>query len=249
MDDESFVRLSRKFFRNFLWTERRLFSRAEAWLDLVQVSAYEPQKRMIAGELIELPRGGIVASERFLSDRWMWSRTKVRAFLDLLVAENMIKRPQKDHQNAAFLLCNFDKYNPQKDHRSVHRKTTEEPPGNQIEEVQEGEETLFGTELVKTPKVSLARPNDEQQVIAYCRTLRLPESDGVWFWNKGLGNGWLNNKAPIKDWKATMRSWRAAGHLPSQKAQGGNGQKESNPGWAGDYLEERKGHAKPDWAK
>jgi hypothetical protein len=147
-----FLPLNRRFFRNFLWMEERVFSRAEAWIDLVQTSAYEPQKKLVCGELIEVPRGGIVASERFLSIRWKWSRTKVRAFLDLLVSQNMIQ-PEKNHRNTVFLLCNFDKYNPQKNHPPDRRGTTGEPPGNQSKEGKEIEKREEGT-APAFPKIS-----------------------------------------------------------------------------------------------
>jgi hypothetical protein len=120
--DAGFVRLSRRFFKHFLWTERRSYSKAEAWLDIVALCAYEPQKRLIAGELVEIPRGGFVASERYLSDRWMWSRTKVRAFLDLLLSENMLVQPQKDHQETMLLLSNEDGSEPQKVQQLDQRK-------------------------------------------------------------------------------------------------------------------------------
>lgn len=133
--DSGFIRLSRGFFNNFLWAERRAYSKAEAWLDIVAQCPYEPLKRLVAGELVEVPRGGFVASERYFSDRWMWSRTKVRSFLALLEQEKMIlKKPQKDHRNTTFLLCNYDKYNPPKDHEPDHWKTTERPVEDQIEE-------------------------------------------------------------------------------------------------------------------
>lgn len=133
--DSGFIRLSRGFFNNFLWAERRAYSKAEAWLDIVAQCPYEPQKRLVAGELVEVPRGGFVASERYFSGRWMWSRTKVRSFLALLEQEKMIlKKPQKDHRNTTFLLCNYDKYNPPKDHEQDHWKTSERPVEDQIEE-------------------------------------------------------------------------------------------------------------------
>lgn len=141
---EGFVAIGRSFFKNFLWTEEREFSRAEAWLDLVSSCAYQPQKKIVAGELVEVPRGGIVASERFLSDRWKWSRTKVRAFLALLVSEEMI-RPEKNHRNTVFFLCNFEKYNPQKNHPpdqgKDRRGTSEEPQGNQVQQREQREHT------------------------------------------------------------------------------------------------------------
>lgn len=55
-------------------------------------------------------------------------------------------------------------------------------------------------------------------VRAFCKELGLPESDGdATFW-KWEGNGWINGNKPIKDWKATIRSWKSAGHLPIQKS-------------------------------
>jgi uncharacterized protein YdaU (DUF1376 family) len=43
------------------------------------------------------------------------------------------------------------------------------------------------------------------------------EKDADWFYWKGRGNGWTNGGKPMKDWKATLRSWNRAGYLPSQK--------------------------------
>lgn len=57
-----------------------------------------------------------------------------------------------------------------------------------------------------------------EQVESYFEELKLPKSDAVWFFNKCEGNGWTNGGKPIKDWKATIRSWQSAGYLPSQKA-------------------------------
>ena len=55
----------------------------------------------------------------------------------------------------------------------------------------------------------------------FCSEIGLLESDAdALFW-KWEGNGWTNSNKPIKDWKATIRSWKAAGHIPSMK-NGGN---------------------------
>lgn len=57
-----------------------------------------------------------------------------------------------------------------------------------------------------------------EEVKAFCSELSIPVSDGEWFWNKCEGNGWTNGGKPIRDWRATIRSWKAAGYLPSQKS-------------------------------
>lgn len=51
----------------------------------------------------------------------------------------------------------------------------------------------------------------------YCVSLGLPESDGEACFNKWEGNGWTNGGKAIKDCKATIRSWKDQGYLPSQK--------------------------------
>ena len=136
MDPDAFVRLNRRFFNHYLWEERRVFSRAEAFLDLIRSAAFEEGKRMVKGILVNVPRGGIVASERFLSDRWMWSRTKVRAFLDMLQSDSMIVL-QKDQENTIVILCKYDTYNPkdspEKPHKD-HEKTRERPGEDQSKE-------------------------------------------------------------------------------------------------------------------
>lgn len=55
------------------------------------------------------------------------------------------------------------------------------------------------------------------KVKEFTRTLNLPDSDGDWFFWKCHGNGWTNGGKPIRNWKATIRSWQSAGYLPSQK--------------------------------
>lgn len=61
-----------------------------------------------------------------------------------------------------------------------------------------------------------------EQIHEFFSSEHLPRADAEWFFNKCVGNGWMNNGKPIKDWKATVRAWRAAHYLPSQK-NGSNG--------------------------
>lgn len=55
------------------------------------------------------------------------------------------------------------------------------------------------------------------ELAAYCVEIGLEESDGLALYDKWQGNGWMNNKTAIVDWRATVRSWKAQGYLPSQK--------------------------------
>lgn len=57
-----------------------------------------------------------------------------------------------------------------------------------------------------------------EEVIAFCAEVGLPQTDADYFFDKCEGSGWKNGGNPIKDWRATIRSWKAAGYMPSQKA-------------------------------
>ena len=105
-------------------------------------------------------------------------------------------------------------------------------------------ETIFVDGDVKKEEASLppkktspdskskAKAGSIEEVIAFCESLSLPASDGIYLWNHWEGNGWTNNGKKIKDWKATVRSWKDAGYLPSQK---GGGQKGSSYGKEGAF--------------
>lgn len=56
------------------------------------------------------------------------------------------------------------------------------------------------------------------EVVEFTKSLGLPDSDGESCYWKWEGNGWTNGNKPIKDWKATVRSWMAARYLPSQSS-------------------------------
>ena len=213
---EGFVRLSRSYFEHYLWQERREFSKAEAWLDCVQSATFRPYKTLVNGELIEIPRGGFVASERYLSDRWMWSRTKLRAFLDLLTSDGMISRKKTTH-NTLVLLCNFDRFNPEKD----REKTSGEPPGDQrgTKEEEDKEEKIY-----KERENARASLPTAEEVKAHGRTLVPPADENFclgWF-EEMEGSGWIDRQhRPVhpEQWKMRLSgAWRGAQHSHRERA-------------------------------
>lgn len=121
-EKQGFIKLNRRFFDNFLWNEARTYSKAEAWLDLIQMARFEASTEIIGGKVIELQRGEIPASRRYLELRWTWGSTKVSNFLKMLTDFKMIKQSLKSGQTT-ILLLNFGTYN--------DTQTTDKPPTNQ----------------------------------------------------------------------------------------------------------------------
>lgn len=110
MCEQGFIKLSRKYFCNFLWNEPREYSKAEAWLDLIGSARFEASTELINGRVIELRRGEMPASRRFLESRWKWGSTKVKNFLALLLKKGMVTQRQSHGQTILF-LCKYDFYN------------------------------------------------------------------------------------------------------------------------------------------
>lgn len=169
MRDQGFIKLSRKFFENALWKEHRQYSRSEAWLDLIQMAGFEDSKYILNNRAIEVQRGEIVASRRFLENRWLWGSTKVTNFLDYLKKEGMINQRQTNGQTI-ITLCNYDTYNARQTSDDVenkpeanHRQTRGKPPTNQNKEYKESKEGKESKEYIPpiSPEGEIEIPFDE----------------------------------------------------------------------------------------
>lgn len=107
-----FLPLQRRFFKHWLWTERRVYNKAEAWIDILQSTRWKSSstKRLLHGRLVSWRRGEWPASRRFLQNRWQWSAKAVSSFLELLEQEQMIVRVQRQGQTI-IRVCKYKDYN------------------------------------------------------------------------------------------------------------------------------------------
>jgi hypothetical protein len=144
-----FLPLSRKFFRHDFWEEERVFSRAEAWLDLIRRASFnEENGQLINGIHVSWNRGQVVASLRFLGCKWGWSTKKVSNFLDFLGKQGMAQVGKKKETGVGneketgitfITICKYDTYNPVQEKRKQERnslgnrkETAEQQRGNDI---------------------------------------------------------------------------------------------------------------------
>lgn len=132
MKEEGYIPISRKLFEHPFWCELRVYSRFEAWFDLLQSARFEDTKQLISGRLVKVKRGQVPISLRFLANRWGWSPKKVNTFLELLILDKMItKETGKETGQTVVTICNYDRYNSNSDKRKQGRKQ----PGNTEETV------------------------------------------------------------------------------------------------------------------
>jgi hypothetical protein len=108
----NFLPVNRKFFDHPFWNDDRLYSRAEAWLDLIALARFEDSMAtgIIGNVELSWNRGQLPATLRYLSERWKWSRSKVNNFLMLLQKLKMIERSVLNGITV-ISLTNYELYN------------------------------------------------------------------------------------------------------------------------------------------
>ena len=86
-------------------------SHAEAWQYLLMQASFKARTVRVGKATYNLSRGEAVVSERFLAERWNWSRKSVRGFVAKLGAQRMVKKgPQDGPKVPTLSICNYDKY-------------------------------------------------------------------------------------------------------------------------------------------
>lgn len=86
--NNGYVSVPREFFDSIQWRRKRVFTESEAYLDLLQMAYYgsEPTERMVGGAKVEICHGQLAAQQNYLTQRWGWTRYKVRRFFTFLCA-------------------------------------------------------------------------------------------------------------------------------------------------------------------
>lgn len=136
----AYIKIDRKFFEGKYWEQKRIYSQAEAWIDLVRMARFEvePETRILpSGRYITIKRGEIHASIRFLAEHWLWGNDKVKRFLDIAITEQAIERRIEQGESIITLL-NYEYYNPivlenRTPDRTQDRTTTSTPTSTPTE--------------------------------------------------------------------------------------------------------------------
>lgn len=128
--NKGWISLYRSIQDHWLWQEKP-FSKAQAWLDLLLSANYQDKKIVFDSNLVEVKRGEFITSIRKLCERWGWSNSKVKKFLDTLQLDGMITY-KSDTKKTAINIVNYNVYQTLSDAENVtetsqkrHRSDTE----------------------------------------------------------------------------------------------------------------------------
>lgn len=126
MNDE-WIKLYREIKNHWIWKEKEPFDRRSAWIYIVLSANQKDEKVMFRGNLLEIKRGQFPTSIRTLSERWMWSVSKVKRFIDVLESEHMVKHFQI--KNGTLLtVVNYGFYDGSRNTQETQAETLCETP-------------------------------------------------------------------------------------------------------------------------
>ena len=101
------------------------FTEREAWVWLIGEAQWKNNRKRINGQIVELERGQLSHSIRFLSIRWDWSISRVNRFLKRLKTETMIETENETGQNV-ITICNYETYQDFNKYRETVSETVSE---------------------------------------------------------------------------------------------------------------------------
>ena len=103
------ISIHRKIQQSDIWLDNEPFDKRSAWIDLIMMANHEDKQILFNGKFIEVKRGEKITSLKQLSDRWRWSRSKVRRFLNLLESGSMIELKVKQRYTS-YKVVNYNVY-------------------------------------------------------------------------------------------------------------------------------------------
>jgi hypothetical protein len=116
------IKLHRSITEHWLWEEKP-FSKGQAWIDLLLQANHQDKKAVIGNDIIEVKRGSFVTSIRKLSERWGWSNTKIKNFLNLLQNDGMISY-FSDAKKTVITIENYSLYQDLNDAKTTEKRQT-----------------------------------------------------------------------------------------------------------------------------
>ena len=219
------------------------FTKWQAWTDLLLLANHAPRTVSVRGIMVHLSRGEVLAGERFLADRWRWSRGKVRRFLSYLSSETVHQIvPQKSNVCGIISICNYETYQGNGFADETANGTTDKPTDgpqtdtlkndkNEKEREREaGSGALFATE----PQTKTQRVKVKKKAYGEFSNVRLSEDEHDRL-SRVHGEGRLERGIDILDTYIEQSGKRYKSHYAVLKA----------GSWVWDRVTEGKGTSAP----
>jgi len=201
------IKIHRCITDHWIYTEKRSFSKFEAWLDILVTVNFADADVIIKGKIYKVKRGQSILSMDSWANRWNWNKSKVRRFFALLEKDKMIV-VKSDNKTTQLTVCNYESYQDKRHtdetQTTRNRHTTDTQPTPIKEEEEQIEEKEQKSKRFKKPTF--------EQLKEY-----QPNIDAQRFLDFYDSKGWMVGKNKMTDWKAAARGWESRNkNVPSQ---------------------------------
>ena len=187
---DGWIKIHRQLSNNDLWTCEP-FSRGQAWIEKRLLSNHEPTSFYKRGVKVNVDRGQLAWSELALSERWKWSRSKVRKFLKDLEKEHQIEQ-QKTNVTQVVTIKNYDKFQ-----EKEQQKNTKRTPKRHQKDTNKNEKNEKNEKNIPT--------RDEFLQYAFSKKKSLNKEAVELKYMAWVENGWKDgNDNQIKNWKVKL---------------------------------------------
>jgi hypothetical protein len=213
-DNHGYISLHRKVMKNFLFREKRVFSKFEAWIYILMNANHTDAQILLGNQLIDVKKGSFITSEIKLMEEFLWSKSKLRTFLSLLESQSMIEKVS-DTKKTTLTVVKYSDYQdlqttkkPQKDRQQTTKELRKDTNNNENNDNNVNNDNNIelnnSMNIVEKSKIFL-KPT-LLEVSEYCieRKNNVNPNHFIDFYQS---NGWMVGRNKMKDWKATVRTW------------------------------------------
>ncbi|HCL03103.1 MAG TPA: hypothetical protein DHW61_11970 [Lachnoclostridium phytofermentans] len=218
IDSKGWISLQRKIQDCWIWKEKP-FSKGQAWIDMLLLANHSDNEFLLGNELMNVQRGSFITSEVKLSDRWGWSRTKVRAFLELLVNQKMIDK-KSDNKKTTLTIVKYSDYQ-NIETAKEQQKNSEKTSKKHQKNTNNNDNNDNNVNNDNKSNSSRFTPPTLEEVRTYCleRKNTVDASRWVDFYSS---KGWMVGKNKMTDWKSAVRTWERGKDSDTRRTNSGN---------------------------
>ncbi len=153
-----YIKVDRDIFTDPSFAEEAFCERL-AWVWLMSEAAWQPRERRIGSTRYLLQRGQLVASLRFIAERWQWSHPTVRRYLLRLVEDGKIQW-ETETPIGIITICNYDDF---QGHRVVDETVVKQTRSTDVPNKKHKENKLTGENAAASGYPLMAAPSSAQQ--------------------------------------------------------------------------------------
>jgi len=194
------IKIHRSIKDHWLYQEDRVYSRFEAWNDILLSVNYSDSKQIIKGKVYTIRRGESIFSLDTWAKRWKWDKSKVRRFLNLLQTDSMIVLVT-DNITTHLTVCNYASYQDERNASETPKKRKRNTNEIQMTPIKEEEEIQEEEKDKKFQKPTI------NEIALYMEEQGM-NNISERFYNYYEAKGWMIGKNKMKNWKACVKTWK-----------------------------------------